>query len=458
MGKDGGFLTPKAIGNRIKAKGLQKLRWYCQMCQKQCRDENGFKARAPPPPASQSRPHTLASHACCSHLPLRRRGRAQCHCMSESHQRQMAMFSENSGAYMDEFSREFEEGMMEIIKRKAKSQRCAANQIYKEFISFKQHFHMNATVWETLTDFVMYLGREGKCEVDETEKGWFLTYIDRDPEKLRQLEQRAKRERTEMDSEEKYLRDVERINKMARAAAAAGDEDDAPHATELLREEGAPAVAFSGIAAKPKLKEPPKAACAFFGGASSSSSGGGGVVASTDDAGASSSGGGTSTSAAGAGAGASSSTSTSGSKAKMSGMQQLMQQEEKRKEGAARTDYWLATGVIVKVMNKSLSDGDYYKQKGTVEKLLDRYTGHVRMHHNGKLLKLDQDELETVIPQVGGRVLVVNGTYRGAEAKLVAINVEQFSTSLQVLSGMHAGRTIEGVEYEDVCKLAPKEE
>ena len=38
MPKDG-FLTPKAIANRIKSKGLQKLRWYCQMCQKQCRDE-----------------------------------------------------------------------------------------------------------------------------------------------------------------------------------------------------------------------------------------------------------------------------------------------------------------------------------------------------------------------------------------------------------------------------------
>ena len=37
----------KAIGNAIKAKGLQKLRWYCQMCQKQCRDENGFKVRQP---------------------------------------------------------------------------------------------------------------------------------------------------------------------------------------------------------------------------------------------------------------------------------------------------------------------------------------------------------------------------------------------------------------------------
>lgn len=31
------------IANRIKAKGLQKLRWYCQLCAKQCRDENGFK-------------------------------------------------------------------------------------------------------------------------------------------------------------------------------------------------------------------------------------------------------------------------------------------------------------------------------------------------------------------------------------------------------------------------------
>ena len=31
------------IANRIKSKGLQKLRWYCQMCQKQCRDENGFQ-------------------------------------------------------------------------------------------------------------------------------------------------------------------------------------------------------------------------------------------------------------------------------------------------------------------------------------------------------------------------------------------------------------------------------
>jgi DNA/RNA-binding protein KIN17 len=43
MARGDGPFTPKAIAKRLKAKGLQRLRWYCQMCEKQCRDENGFK-------------------------------------------------------------------------------------------------------------------------------------------------------------------------------------------------------------------------------------------------------------------------------------------------------------------------------------------------------------------------------------------------------------------------------
>lgn len=33
----------KGVANAMKAKGLGRLRWYCQVCQKQCRDDNGFK-------------------------------------------------------------------------------------------------------------------------------------------------------------------------------------------------------------------------------------------------------------------------------------------------------------------------------------------------------------------------------------------------------------------------------
>lgn len=55
--------------------------------------------------------------------------------------------------------------------------RIAAKVVYNEFIADKNHIHMNSTRWLTLTEFVKYLGREGKCKVEETEKGWFITLI-----------------------------------------------------------------------------------------------------------------------------------------------------------------------------------------------------------------------------------------------------------------------------------------
>ena len=50
-----------------------------------------------------------------------------------------------------------------------------------------------------------------------------------------------------------------------------------------------------------------------------------------------------------------------------------------------------------------------------------RYSAHVRMSSTGDLIKLDQDDMETVIPSAGGHVLVINGAYRGARARLQAI-------------------------------------
>ena len=129
-----GFLTPKAIANRIKSKGLQKLRWYCQMCQKQCRDENGFK----------------------------------CHCMSESHQRQLLIFAENPDKYLDGFSQEFFDDFMALLKRQFGTKRVHCNNVYQDYISQRNHIHMNATQWDTLTEFVKWLGKEGHSLVQLT--------------------------------------------------------------------------------------------------------------------------------------------------------------------------------------------------------------------------------------------------------------------------------------------------
>ncbi|KAJ2521635.1 hypothetical protein H4217_001263 [Coemansia sp. RSA 1939] len=163
------FFSPKAVANRIKAKGLQKLRWYCQMCEKQCRDENGFK----------------------------------CHCASEAHQRQMAIFAENPDRYMEQFSQEFEDAFLSILSRRYGTKKVLANQVYQEIVSDRQHLHMNATKWDTLTEFVMHLGRSGKCKVEEAERGWLVEWVDTSPEALARRAAIQKKERQEMDDEQR---------------------------------------------------------------------------------------------------------------------------------------------------------------------------------------------------------------------------------------------------------------
>ena len=175
------FFSPKAISNRIKAKGLQKLRWYCEMCQKQCRDENGFK----------------------------------CHQTSDSHLRQMRIFAENPNAVMHNYSTEFEANFVETLSRRHGTKRVHANVVYQEYIADKHHVHMNATKWETLTNFVKYLGKSGQCVVDETEKGWYIAWVDRDPAALARQAAADKKRKHEMDDEERARRELKRQVKAA---------------------------------------------------------------------------------------------------------------------------------------------------------------------------------------------------------------------------------------------------
>eukprot|EP00550_Attheya_septentrionalis_P009856 CAMPEP_0198287100 /NCGR_PEP_ID=MMETSP1449-20131203/6021_1 /TAXON_ID=420275 /ORGANISM="Attheya septentrionalis, Strain CCMP2084" /LENGTH=238 /DNA_ID=CAMNT_0043985001 /DNA_START=90 /DNA_END=803 /DNA_ORIENTATION=+ len=157
----------KDLANRMKARGLQKLKFYCQMCSKQCRDENGFK----------------------------------CHLMSDTHLRQMKMLSENTAGVLDSFSRDFERGYVEVLRRRhGVRNRTSANGVYQEVIADKHHVHMNATKWATLSDFIQYLGKTGQCVVDETERGWYISLVERDVTKLARqelLQHRAKAEQRE---------------------------------------------------------------------------------------------------------------------------------------------------------------------------------------------------------------------------------------------------------------------
>ncbi|CAN9508464.1 unnamed protein product [Ophioblennius macclurei] len=389
MGK-ADFLSPKAISNRIKAKGLQKLRWYCQMCQKQCRDENGFK----------------------------------CHCMSESHQRQLLLASENPTKFMDYFSDQFKNDFVELLRRRFGTKRVHNNIVYNEYISDREHIHMNSTQWETLTDFTKWLGRKGFCKVDETPKGWYIQYIDRDPETIRRQEEQARKKKAELDDEERSAKFIE--DQVRRGRDGKDTEQETPVFTELKRESEEEKVAFN-LGASSSLAGPSKSSSALSASALKSSSS---SVKRKDTS------------------------DSRGEKKKKSALEEIMEMEErkKKKQESLRTDYWLQPNIVVKVVTKRLGE-KYHKKKAVVLEVQDQYGAVVKMIDSGDKLKLDQNHVETVIPAPGKQVLILNGPFRDTEAVLEGIQEKSFSASLTLDSGPQKGKRVD-VAYEDFSKLA----
>ncbi|CAK1554512.1 unnamed protein product [Leptosia nina] len=375
--------TPKYIANKIKAKGLQKLRWYCQMCQKQCRDENGFK----------------------------------CHTMSESHQRQLLLFADNASKYIDEFSKEFADGYLELLRRQFGTKRVNANKVYQDYISNREHLHMNATQWETLTDFVKWLGREGKCVVDETEKGWFVAYIDRDPATIAAQEAKAKKDKMDKDDQERMLEFIQKQVERGKK-----ETENEPKYTEFKRESSQERLTLN-LNLKRKTDEKkielPKSALLLTKKETSKES----------------------------------SSKRQKSDSKSNALDEIMEMQEKQKERANRKDYWLTEGIIVKIVTKSLGD-KFYKRKGVIEKVIDKYGAQIRLIDENVKLKLDQNHLETVIPSAGRTVRFVNGAYRGLRGTLQDIDTDNFCCHVEVAEGPLTGRIVKNVQYEDISKLA----
>lgn len=469
------FNSPKGIANRIKSKGLQKLKFFCQMCQKQCRDANGFK----------------------------------CHCLSESHQRQMSIFAENPDKFLDVFSESFEEGYLELLQRRYNTRRINANQVYNEYIQDKEHVHMNSTIWSSLGDFVKYLGRTGKCVIEETDKGWHVTWINRDPKLLARAAAHTAREEAELDDAARHEKELEEMAAAARAAALAelfNDDDDdgegdgevdasvltAPAYTALLRESAAAAApvrislgsaagtAGSGSSAPSLLSSSLATAGAKRKRFDVEGDDVDGVTGPTARGSHSSSGAALSSAAplsaaarliqedlrlkAKVGVPTAGGTKPSrfdnpGATSSLSGSRgvaPVASEPPPEVRMGGPSDCWVAPGIVVKVLNSAVGGGAFYKKKAVVTGPApdSPYVGVLRMlDGSGAVLKVDQQQLETVLPSPGGTVLVLSGAHRGRLATLVAIDEAAFSATVRMQQGSAA--VVTGLEYEHLCKYDP---
>ena len=395
--------TPKAISKSIKAKGLQKLMFFCQVCEKQCRDANGFK----------------------------------CHMASESHQRQMLIVAENPGRFLEDYSRQFFKDFMHLFRTRYSSKRVFANQVYQEYIKDRYHVHMNSTRWLSLGGFVQWLGKNSYAEVDHTERGWYITYIDRDPETLKRQENEKKKDKMEKDYDERMRiitnKQIERGKESSRPVVEENEEDKV-----LRRDDENDKIVFKLDLNKKSsnLKELTNDASKELG---------------TDEL-------------KGEFTGDEYDEDTPSSskddyqprisskrqkEVKRSTLDEII--EEVNRKRTRKRDYWIEKHLIVKVISKKVPE-KYQKKKGVIERVEDKYLAYVRLNESNALIKLDQVDLETVIPKEGSLVKIVNGGYQGEIAKLIKVDQSKINATVRIEKGIHAGKAVE-VEFEEICKF-----
>ncbi|KAK3117320.1 hypothetical protein LTR53_001437 [Teratosphaeriaceae sp. CCFEE 6253] len=219
--------STKHLANKMKAKGLQRLRWYCQICSKQCRDENGFKQ----------------------------------HTMSEGHVRAMLLVGEDPKKYINDYSNQFKRDFLSLLKTSHGEKKVSLNGFYQEYIRDKEHVHMNSTKWPSLTEFAKYLGREGVCRVEEGERGLEVGWVDDSAQAIQRREDVKKKERLAKGDESLEGRLLEQQVRRAREEAERAGKTDPERPVREVEAVDAEPVKVSlslGGKAAPKQPDPSK--------------------------------------------------------------------------------------------------------------------------------------------------------------------------------------------------------
>lgn len=423
----------KDIAKRIKAKGLQRLKFFCQMCEKQCRDANGFK----------------------------------CHIQSESHLRQMKLFSENASGIMDQYSREFEKVYLDTLRMLHGTAHVNANNVYQQVIRDKQHIHMNSTIWASLSDFVQYLGKTGKCKVEETERGWYLTYINRDVNLIVRQQEAEKRLEAEQQAEAELAKRLEERRKEASLAFdRAGFQN--LEATNLERRKDDETINISlavqtqessnAVRTKKKKK----------------------IRGNALDAGSDSEDEKAEESSQGnvpppppflpqPGAAVNDRKRSAPNSTNPIPPSKHSKTNEKASTASAnhKANVWLYRDIVVRIISKDYMKGRYFRRKAYVDRVSvkensvsaeltlipkDKDTQDENNDdENDVVLTLAQDELETVIPKrPESRVRILKGDHRGKKATVLALNKKEYRARLELSNGT----VLQDVDFEDFAEMA----
>ncbi len=196
----------------------------------------------------------MASNGRASIQILQAKLRVFSHVQSEGHVRQILLIGQDSRKHIQDYSNQFQHDFLQLLHTSHGEKKVQVNHFYQSYISHKEHIHMNATKWSSLTEFTKHLGTEGICRVEDTEKGLFIAWIDNSPGALRRRDAILKKERQDKGDEERDQRHLREQIERARVEAPA--ERDVDLESRTLQQNEGEKIKLN-ITLKPSASQPP---------------------------------------------------------------------------------------------------------------------------------------------------------------------------------------------------------
>lgn len=304
--------------------------------------------------------------------------------------------------------------------------------------------------WSALAGFVRSLGQRNICKIDETERGWFVQWIDTSSKNAAQQDAIRKQERLKEDQEEEDRKMIQ--EQVQRGKASSSSKASSSMYTDLQRTSGDEKLVFAAPAVK--LAQTSSATQLNVSSAFQSQE-------DLEDG------------------------STQSNKRKpennhtkpgyrrfastfgplpdkfaLSAQSSITTQGHR--EASRETDLpqtldeeqdvpWIYPDIIVKITNAELADGQYYSQKALVTRRHSPFVAEVQVLSSNDILRIDQVDLETVLPPIGSQMLIVKGDHAGSLAILTDINSDDYVGTVKTSDN----RTLV-LDYDSICKFNKK--
>ena len=90
----------------------------------------------------------------------------------------MQRIASNPDMYIDNYSKIFAKGYLDILKRLYKDKYISANKVYDIYISENNSISLNSTKWESLVKFIEHLKQHNKISIQPKDNDIKIKYID----------------------------------------------------------------------------------------------------------------------------------------------------------------------------------------------------------------------------------------------------------------------------------------